>query len=106
MHAIQGLLTAIRGGSPTPKLDENLSQIITIVSSVLTILRANIPAPLHGESEPIMQDLQEFCDKLVELQTRDADAGLTAKQANQQMANASFGIAKGLKSMNNVLGGS
>lgn len=106
MQSITALLAAIRGGAQANKLEENLSQIITIVSSIVAILQEKLPAALHAEAEPVVNDLADNCDKLVELQntaSAPGAAGAFSKQTKQQMATASFGIAKSLKSMNSIL---
>lgn len=104
MQSITALLAAIRSGAQANKLEENLSQIITIVSSIVAILKENLPSALHGEAEPIINDLSDNCDKLVDLQnTATGPGGTFSKQTKQQMATASFGIAKSLKSMNGIL---
>jgi hypothetical protein len=104
VQSITALLAAIRGGAQANKLEENLSQIITIVSSIVAILRENLPSALHSEAEPIITDLSDNCDKLVDLQNTANGPGATfSKQTKQQMATASFGIAKSLKAMNGIL---
>ena len=108
VQSITALLAAIRGGAQANKLEENLSQIITIVSSIVAILRENLPSSLHAEAEPIVTDLSDNCDKLIDLQNTATGAGgqqTFSKQTKQQMATASFGIAKSLKAMNGILSG-
>lgn len=104
MHSITALLAAIRGGAQAPKLEENLSQIITIVSSIVAILKDNLPSSLRQDSEPIIDDLAKNCEKLIELQNSASEGGQSfTKQIKQQMATASFGVAKSLKSLNSLL---
>lgn len=108
VHSITALLAAIRGGAQPIKLQENLSQIITIVSSIVQILQDNLPSNLYEESKPTIQELSSNCDKLIELQN-SADASgpggtqTFSKQTKQAMATASFGVAKSLKSINSLL---
>ena len=90
------------------KLQENLSQIITIVSSIVQILQDNLPTDLQEESKSTIQELSANCDKLVELQnsaegTGPAGTQTFSKQTKQAMATASFGVAKSLKSINSLL---
>lgn len=104
MHSITALLAAIRGGAQPAKLQENLSQIITIVSTVVQILQDNLPPSLHEDSEPIIQDLSQNCQKLIDLQSpTDGSPQTFSKQTKQAMATASFGVAKSLKSVNSLL---
>ncbi|KAK9899371.1 hypothetical protein P389DRAFT_194371 [Cystobasidium minutum MCA 4210] len=108
VHSITALLAAIRGGAQPMKLQENLSQIITIVSSIVQILQDNLPSDLHEESKSTIQELSANCDKLIELQNSAESTGpggtqTFSKQTKQAMATASFGVAKSLKSINSLL---
>lgn len=104
VHSITALLAAIRGGAQPVRLQENLSQIITIVSSIVQILRDNLPSNLQEESEPTIQELSSNCQKLIDLQNSAEGASQTfSKQTKQAMATASFGVAKSLKSINSLL---
>ncbi|SCV68762.1 BQ2448_883 [Microbotryum intermedium] len=111
VHSIQSLLGAIRGGAQAEQLNENLTQIITIVSSIVAISRDALPLHSRREGEGILQDLAENCDKLSEMQSLAASGGggvgpnSTAfnKQTKQSMASASFGVAKSLKQLNGLL---
>lgn len=105
VHSITSLLAAIRGGAQAPKLDDNLSQIITIVSQIIGILQENLPNSLRGDSEVIVRDLSDNCDKLAQMQISAGEEGNFAKQVKQHMATASFGVAKSLKSLNSLLAG-
>ncbi|SGY30973.1 BQ5605_C002g01197 [Microbotryum silenes-dioicae] len=108
VHSIQSLLGAIRGGAQAEQLNENLTQIITIVSSIVAISRDALPLHSRPESEGILRDLAENCDRLSEMQSLAASGGgpnSTAfnKQTKQSMASASFGVAKSLKQLNGLL---
>jgi methionyl-tRNA synthetase len=104
VHSITALLAAIRGGAQPIKLQENLSQIITIVSSIVQILRDNLPSHLQDESESTIQELSTNCQKLIDLQNSTEGASQTfSKQTKQAMATASFGVAKSLKGINSLL---
>ena len=94
VHSIKELLSAIRSGAPPGQLSSNLTEIISIVSSIVAVSRDNLPpgedARAHGQS--ILRDLTENCDRLTEMQV---DAGqVFSKQAKQAIASASFGVAK------------
>ncbi|GAA5923228.1 uncharacterized protein JCM15063_003576 [Sporobolomyces koalae] len=109
VHSIQSLLSAIRSGSQGEQLNENLTQIITIVSSIVAISKDSLPDPPHSnvkqEGETILSDLIDHCDKLSEMQSETNQAGGSqtfTKQTKQAMATASFGVAKSLKQLNGL----
>ncbi|GAA6020775.1 hypothetical protein JCM11491_003528 [Sporobolomyces phaffii] len=122
VHSIQSLLSAIRSGSQGEQLNENLTQIITIVSSIVAISKDALPTPSsrdhdHGqeddddaarararEGEAILADLTDHCDKLSEMQSSETGGPGQAftKQTKQAMATASFGVAKSLKQLNGL----
>ncbi|BGP44719.1 component of the polarisome [Rhodotorula kratochvilovae] len=104
VHSIQSLLSAIRSGAQTSELNDNLTQIITIVSSIVAISQEALPHHARDEGDDILQDLTTHCDKLSEMQSADhAAAGAFTKQTKQAMAAASFGVAKQLKALNALL---
>ncbi|GAA6047170.1 hypothetical protein JCM3770_006933 [Rhodotorula araucariae] len=104
VHSIQSLLSAIRSGAQTAELSDNLTQIITIVSSIVAISQEALPAHARDEGDAILQDLTTHCDKLSEMQSADhAVAGAFTKQTKQAMAAASFGVAKSLKQLTSLL---
>lgn len=100
MAYIQALLSAIRGGAQGSRaLSENLTQIITIVSSIVAMTGDSLPP--KPETERILSELSENCNRLSEMQDVGAGtngAGFT-KQTKQAMAAASFGVAKALKEL-------
>ena len=107
VHSIQSLLSAIRSGSQGEQLNENLTQIITIVSSIVAISKDALPrVNAGGEGESILADLTDHCDKLSEMQSETSNGGnngqLFTKQTKQAMATASFGVAKSLKQLNGL----
>ena len=106
VHSIQSLLSALREGVQGVQLNENLTQITTIVSSIVAISRDNLPhmsgprsRPIAAEAESIFAELTEYCDRLSDMQT-DATFDRTTKSV---MASASYGVAKGLKALNELL---
>ncbi|GAA5908735.1 hypothetical protein JCM8208_006772, partial [Rhodotorula glutinis] len=108
VHSIQSLLSAIRSGAQSSELQENLTQIITIVSSIVAISQEALPRTLtpaeEDEGSAILQDLTTHCDQLSEMQSADhAAPGAFNKQTKQAMAAASFGVAKSLKQLNALL---
>ncbi|GAA5925645.1 hypothetical protein JCM10213_008845 [Rhodosporidiobolus nylandii] len=107
VHSIQSLLSTIRSGASGSELTDNLTQIITIVSSIVAISREALPASARGEGDVILQDLITHCDKLSEMQNAGHGSGPDAftKQTKQAMAAASFGVAKQLKQLNGLVQG-
>lgn len=104
VHSIQSLLSAIRSGSQGEQLNENLTQIITIVSSIVAISKDALPrgGGAAGEGEAILADLTDHCDKLSEMQSETGGGQAFTKQTKQAMATASFGVAKSLKQLNGL----
>ncbi|KDN47169.1 hypothetical protein K437DRAFT_267943 [Tilletiaria anomala UBC 951] len=98
-NSISALLSAIREGAQGVQLRENLTQIVTIVSSIVAISNDNLPASTHKEGMRILANLTENCDKLGEMQS------LTVfdKTTKTHMASASYGVAKGLKALEGLL---
>ncbi|KAL8280977.1 hypothetical protein RQP46_006656 [Phenoliferia psychrophenolica] len=102
VHSIQSLLTAIRSGAQGEQLNENLTQIITIVSSIVAISKDALPDESRAEGDDILRDLADNCDKLSGMSQSSATA-VFDKQTKQAMASASFGVAKSLKALNALL---
>ncbi|KAJ1306218.1 hypothetical protein OPQ81_010926 [Rhizoctonia solani] len=93
--SIQALLSAIRNGAQGPEINENLAQIISIVSSITAVSKESLPRASVRQGTEIVTQLSEQCDRLSELQGR---AELT-KQDRQTMAANAFGIAKAMKEL-------
>lgn len=96
VHSIQALLSAIREGAQGVQLSENLTQITTIVSSIVAISKGNLPAKSKAEGGKILDELTDNCEKLSEMQSHDT----FDKSTKSTMASASYGVAKGLKALN------
>ncbi|KAK0567665.1 component of the polarisome [Tilletia horrida] len=85
-HSIQNLLAAIREGAQFVQLTETLTQITTIVSSIVVISKENLPSlgamgavgaspatvARANEAQRILQELSANCDRLIEMQTRSS----------------------------------
>ena len=106
VHSIQSLLSALREGAQGVQLNENLTQITTIVSSIVAISRDHLPnagtpkqESISTEAERIFAELTENCDRLSDMQS-NTTFDRTAKSI---MASASYGVAKGLKALNELL---
>lgn len=98
VNAIQNLLAAIRTGTQTPALNEHLSEVIAIASSIVAISTNALPAGLRGEGGPLLKDLVANTNKLSEAQEQAKGGGFD-KSVRQVIASASFGVAKSLKAI-------
>ena len=95
MNSIQNLLAAIRSGGQGPALNEHLSEVIAIGSSIVAVSTDSLPASLRPEGDGLLKDLVENTDKLSEAQSQPE----FTKVIRQQIASASFGLAKSLKAL-------
>ena len=97
MYAIQSVLSGVRSPTPTPTLNENHTQIITIVSStgIVALCKDNLPAASRAQGEEILRELGEHANKLSEVQ---AQADIT-KESRQVMAKSSFAVANAMKGL-------
>ncbi|KAM0755439.1 hypothetical protein T439DRAFT_330639 [Meredithblackwellia eburnea MCA 4105] len=102
VHSIQSLLSAIRSGAQGEQLNENLTQIITIVSSIVAISKDALPDHSRVEGDEILRDLADNCDKLSGM-SQSSNSAVFDKATKQAMASASFGVAKSLKALNALL---
>ncbi|WVR03554.1 hypothetical protein IAU60_000546 [Kwoniella sp. DSM 27419] len=103
VNSIQNLLAAIRTNSSPPALNEHLSEVIAIASSIVAVSSNALPRSLRGEGDGLLQDLVNNTNKLSEAQESAKNAGGAAggfeKALRQQIASASFGVAKSLKAL-------
>ncbi|KAK2464198.1 hypothetical protein APHAL10511_003655 [Amanita phalloides] len=93
--AIQSVLTGVRTATPSPSLNENLTQIITIVSSIVAVCKDNLPSNSVPQGNEILRDLSEHANRLSEVQ---ALPELT-KDSRQIMAKSSYAIANAMKAL-------
>ena len=99
VNAIQNLLAAIRTGGQGPALNEHLSEVIAISTSIVAVSSNSLPPKLRSQGEPLLADLTGNTDRLSEAQQTAAHAGGFDKQLRQGIASASFGVAKALKAL-------
>lgn len=95
VYNIQNLLNSIRRGSAMAELDENLTQIITIVSSIVAVCKDSFPADSTQRGAEILRELSDNCNKLSEMQSSTE----ITKTTRTAMAAASFGVAKAMKEL-------
>jgi hypothetical protein len=97
VNSIQNLLAAIRTSSPPPVLNEHLSEVIAIASSIVAVSTNALPASLRAEGDGLLKELVRDTDRLSEAQGNALNTG--DKGVRQQIASASFGVAKSLKAL-------
>lgn len=104
VNSIQNLLASIRTGGQGPALNEHLSAVIAVSSSIVGVCRASLPPRLRAQGEPLLADLVGNTDRLSEAQQAASRAGGFDKTLRQGIASASFGVAKALKAFMKVGG--
>lgn len=98
VHSIQSLLSAIRGGIQGQQLDDHLTEIVTIVSSIISMSQENMSPSLRQQGADVFRELSNNCDKLKNLQ-QTHDGAMFDRQTKQAVAAASFAIARSLKQL-------
>ena len=93
--AIQGVLNAVRSPNPTIELNENVTQVITIVSSIVAVCRDSLPMSSQERGEAILATLSDHCDRLSEVQSERS----VTKESRQVMAQSSYAIAGVVKDL-------
>ena len=89
------MLSAVRSPVPSPSLNENLTQIITIVSSIVAVCKDNLPPASAAQGEDILRELSEHANKLSEVQALPE----VTKESRQVMAKSSFAVANAMKGL-------
>ncbi|KAF8141300.1 hypothetical protein EV363DRAFT_1150957 [Boletus edulis] len=95
VYAIQSVLSGVRTPIPAPTLNENLTQIITIVSSIVAVCSGNLPPASAQQGAEILEQLSEHAKKLQEVQALPE----VTKESRQIMAKSSFAIANAMKGL-------
>ncbi|CCM03578.1 uncharacterized protein FIBRA_05714 [Fibroporia radiculosa] len=95
VYAIQSVLSGVRSPTPPPTLNENLTQIITIVSSIVAVCKDNLPPSSAQQGEEILRELGEHANKLSEVQAMPE----VTKESRQVMAKSSFAVANAMKGL-------
>jgi len=96
VYHIQAVLGGIRQGAQATDLNESLTQIITIVSSIVAVCKDSLPSASTKQGQELLRELSEHCNTLSEAQVMGGEIN---KQMRQAMATASFGVAKALKEL-------
>ena len=95
VYAIQSVLSAVRSPTPSPSLNENLTQIITIVSSIVAVCKDNLPPLSAARGGEILQELTEQANRLSEAQSSPE----LNKEERQVMAKSSYAVANAMKEL-------
>ncbi|KAL4249268.1 hypothetical protein ABKN59_007261 [Abortiporus biennis] len=95
VFAIQSVLSGVRSPAPPPTLNENITQIITIVSSIVAVCNDNLPSSSATQGREILRELTEHANKLSEVQALPE----VTKEARQIMAKSSFAVANAMKGL-------
>lgn len=95
VYAIQSVLSGVRTPIPAPTLNENLTQIITIVSSIVAVCSGNLPPASAQPGAEILEQLSEHAKKLQDVQALPE----VTKESRQIMAKSSFAVANAMKGL-------
>jgi protein SPA2 len=98
VFAIQSVLSAVRSPTPPTTLNENLTQIITIVSSIVAVCNDTLPPGSSQQGNEYLKELVEHANKLSEVQSLPE----VTKESRQVMAKSSFAIANAMKGLNKL----
>jgi hypothetical protein len=85
----------VRSPAPSPHLNESLTQIITIVSSIVAVCKDSLPSGSVNQGRDILRELSDHCNKLSEIQAMPE----VTKESRQAMAKSSFAVANAMKSL-------
>lgn len=95
VYAIQSILSGVRSPNPAPSLSENLTQVITIVSSIVAVCSDNLPPASAEQGADILKALRENAKTLEDVQRLPE----VTKESRQVMAKSSFAIANAMKGL-------
>jgi hypothetical protein len=95
VYAIQSVLSGVRSQTPSATLSENITQIITIVSSIVAVCKDNVPPASAQQGSEILRELSEHANKLSEVLALPE----TTKESRQIMAKSSFAVANAMKGL-------
>jgi hypothetical protein len=97
VFAIQTVLSGVRNAAtPTSALSENITRIITIVSSIVAVCKDSFPTGAGARGEQLLAELSEQANRLSEAIER---AGELSKEDRQLVARSSFAVANAMKEL-------
>lgn len=105
VNSIQNLLASIRTNGSPSVLNEHLSEVIAIASSIVAVSTNALPSSLRAQGDGLLRELVNNTNKLSEAQELgkqgqgSGQQGGFEKGVRQQIASASFGVAKSLKAL-------
>lgn len=94
--AIQNVVNGIRSPTPPSTLGEHITQIITIVASIVAVCKDNLPSKSVQQGKEYLKQLSENANKLSELHAGPPD---TIMKESRQVAKLIFAIANIMKSL-------
>jgi len=95
VYAIQSVSSGVRAATPSLTLHENLTQIITIVSSIVAVCNNNLPPASAQQGNEILQEMSNHANKLSEVHAMPE----VTKESRQIMAKSSFAAANAMKGL-------
>jgi protein SPA2 len=97
VFAIQTVLSGVRSAStPSSALSENVTRIITIVSSIVAVCKDSFPVGSSARGEQLLTDLSDQANRLSEAIER---GGELSKEDRQVVARSSFAVANAMKEL-------
>ncbi|KAK0460896.1 uncharacterized protein EV420DRAFT_1619444 [Desarmillaria tabescens] len=97
IDTIQSVLSSVRSPTPSNNLNENLTQIITIVSSIVAVCNDNLPPAHYKQGTQLLAELTEHANKLSEVQSAEV-----TKESRQIMARSSFAVANAMRTLSKL----
>lgn len=67
-YALQNVLSGVRAPTPSPTLNENLTQTITIISGIAAVRNDNLPLVSAQQSNELLREPSEYANKLNRVQ--------------------------------------
>ena len=98
IECIQTVLSSVRSPTPSAHLGDNVTQIITIVSSIVAVCTDNLPPTYVKQGTELLQELSEHATKLSDVQALPE----MTKESRQVMARSSFAIANAMKGLSKL----
>jgi hypothetical protein len=99
VNAIQNLLAAIRTGGQGPDLNDHLTEVIAISTSIVASSRNALAPRLRPDGDPLLDELTANTDSLSAAQESAARTGGFDKELRKEIAKSSFNVAKALKAL-------
>lgn len=94
--AIQNVVNGVRSPTLPPNLGGNITQIITIVASIVAVCKDNLPPNSAQQGKEYLRQLSDNANKLSEIQAGPPN---TIMKESKQVAKSSFAIANIMKSL-------